>query len=403
MPKLTPADVRALFPATARACYLNAAASSPLAIPVEKALTDHHREAMEWGDVGVEAWVKRRDDTRKRFAKFIGAKVEEVAFTTSTSVGVHLTGQFLLQHGVREVVTLEGEFPTSTLPLLHLGLRLRVVKARPDGTYHLDDVADAIGRRTGAFVASAVQYASGFRLDLEAAGRLCRSRKLFFVVNGAQALGQVPIDVVKARADFLCGTSHKWMMAGFGAGMFYVSSRVLKASKLPVASWLSVEHPFAMNNLAGATVRGRASKRRPWFEAKGAKFRKDAAALELGVSSFGVIFGLEAALGIHEGVGVERTLRHNLGLQRLLRSRLRERGFVPNLPDDPGVGSGSCVFPVAGDASAAVRELQRKSVVVTPRGGGLRVSTHVFNSEEDVEQLLWALEQCGIRPAGAKR
>lgn len=390
-------EVRALFPAVTRASYLNAAAASPLSEPVHRAIADHYREAMEWGDVGFVGWLQRKESARAKLARLCGATPEELAFMPSTSMGFHFVGQLLQQHGVKEVVTLEGEFPSTTLPLLNLGMQLRVVKVQPDGTYSLDDLANAITARTGAVVLSAVQYASGFRIDLPAVSRLCRSRKVFLAINAVQALGQVPVDVKALEADFLCATSHKWMMGGYGVGLLYVRQALLQDSHLPVAGWLSTERPMEMDNLAGAKRTGGARARS--FLAQGAHFRSDASAMEAGSLAWGPLFGMEAAAQLLLSVGVEEIQQHNARLQTVLRERLRARGFVPNAPDGMAQGSGICVFPVQGAASAVARELGKRGVVVTARGGGLRISTHVFNQEVDLDQLLWALEKAEVQPA----
>lgn len=399
MPTLTPAEVRALFPAAQRVCYLNGAASSPIALPVETAINEHYREASTFGDVGFEGWLARRLSIRDRFARFIGAGTDEVAFVGSTSLGFHFVGQYLLQRGVKEVVTLEGEFPSTTLPLLHLGLRLRVVKARSDGSYANEDIEAAVrggGRNpVGALAISAVQYASGFRADLTTLGALCRAEGLVFAVNGAQALGQIPIDVAASGIDFLCGTSHKWLMGGFGVGVFYARSAVVQQGALPMASWLSVANPMSMDNLAGATLRD--VEGQPWFSAEGARFLNQTPSLEVGTSAFGLVFGFGAALALHEGVGITTTEAHNRALQSQLRAGLRQRGFSPNAPDDRIAGI--CVFPVEGDAHAAVGALAKAGVVVTPRGVGIRASTHIFNNGDDVERFLWAVDEVGLRPA----
>jgi cysteine desulfurase/selenocysteine lyase len=396
MAQLTPAALRALFPATRRASYLNAAAASPIPLPVEQAVREHYQEGVEWGDLGFEAWLKRREEIRRRYARFIHARPDEVAFVPSTSFGFQVVAQVLRQRGVKEVVTLEGEFPSTTLPFLDIGMTLRVVRARPDGSYAPEDVEAAIGRRTGALAVSAVQYASGFRIDLSAVSALCRDRGLLLAVNGAQALGQIPFDVDAQGIDFLCGTSHKWLFAGYGVGLFFARKALLDQAALPMCGWLSVAAPMEMDNLVGAKLSGRGKA--PWFTARGTRFRKEASALEGGCVAFGPLFGLGAALELHQQVGRDAKGRQIRALQRQLRGGLRERGFAPNSPDDPARGSGICVFPVAGRADRAVRELGRRGVMVTPRGGGIRVSTHVFNTEEDVEQLFWALQAAGVRP-----
>ena len=61
----------------------NAAAASPIALPVEKAIRDHYREAVEFGDVGFGSWIRRKEDVRAKVARLIGARADEIAFTPS--------------------------------------------------------------------------------------------------------------------------------------------------------------------------------------------------------------------------------------------------------------------------------------------------------------------------------
>ncbi|MFZ5472145.1 MAG: aminotransferase class V-fold PLP-dependent enzyme [Myxococcota bacterium] len=390
---LSPKQLRALFPAVLRTSYLNAAASSPIALPVEKAAADHLRETVEWGDVGFSSWLSRKEEIRSRFARFIGAREGEVGFLPSTSMGFQAVGRMLHELGVREVVTLAEEFPSTTLPFLHQGFRLRVVRARADGSYPVEDIAAAVTRRTGAIALSAVQYASGYRAELEALGRLCRAQKLYFAVNGAQALGQVKVDVRAQRIDFLCGTSHKWMMGGYGTGVFFARKALLEKVQLPFAGWLSVEKAMAMAPFVGAKTRGKGRV----FIARGAHFRREASALEAGCGAYAPLFSFGAALELIERVGLPTIEAHHARLQKALRRRLRALGFVPNAPDERARGSGICVFRVQGEPHRVAAELAKKGVMVSPRGVGIRVSTHVFNNEEDVDQLFWAMGKLGVR------
>lgn len=389
----TPAALRSLFPAAARHVYLNAAASSPLALPVAAAAEAHLRDTVEHGDVGFGSWLRRRDALRARMARFLGAEADEVAFVPSTSFAFGVVGAMLVARGIEEVLTLEGEFPSTTLPLLHRGLTLRGVRRRPDGSYPLEDIEAALTPRTRAVALSVVQFSSGYRVDLEGLGRLCRDRGLVLALNAAQALGQVPLDVGAAGASFLAAPSHKWLMGGYGTGVLVVRRPFLDRD-LPLAGWLSVAPEDLWQTWAGASRVDDAAG----FTAKGARFRREASALEVGGTSWAGLFMVDAALDLLEGVGIARVEAHDLALQATLRRALRARGFVPSAPDDPARGSGICVVPVEGGAEPAVRALFTRGVVTTPRGGGVRISTHVFNDESDVERLLAAFDALGLRP-----
>lgn len=351
---------------------------------------------MERGDARYPVWAQLKTDVHARFARLLNATPAEVAFTPSTSFGFHVIAQLLKARGVEEVVTLEHEFPSTTLPLLYDGLRLRAVKARADGTYALEDLAAAMTPRTGAIAVSAVQYASGFRIDLNAVSALCRSRGLAFIINAAQGLGHVPLDVRALQADFVAGTSHKWLMAGFGTGSLFIAKKWLDEYPLPFGGWLSVQPEEQFQPWVHAV---RSEESAVAFTAKGTRFRREASALEAGAGAWVGLYAMDAALALHEAVGVANTLQHNIALQLKLRARLRSLGFTPNIPDDPAILSGICVVPVQGSPLDVVRALLREAnVATTPRGGGVRISTHVFNDEGDVERLFAAISRLGIKP-----
>jgi selenocysteine lyase/cysteine desulfurase len=393
--KMTPAELKGLLPTLKHYTWLNAAASSPLPQPVYEAMERHLAQARDSGDLQYPAWARFKESVRARMAAFVGATPQEVAFTPSTSFGFHVVARMLEARGVREVLTLETEFPSTTLPLLYGDLVLRGVRPRPDGSYPLSDLERALTPETGAVAVSVVQYASGYRVDLEGLAQLCRERGLALCLNAAQALGQVPLDFSALGATFLAATSHKWFMGGYGSGLLVIKKDWLESTPLPMAGWLSVQP----NEQFQPFIHAEREDDEDGFTAWGTRIRREASALELGAGGFAGLHGVNAALALHEAVGGTTTLAHNVSLQLELRRRLRERGFVPNTPDVPQTLSGICVVKVRGEAGEVVRALAREErVVTTARGGGLRISTHVYNTLEDVERLLAALDTLGVKP-----
>lgn len=389
----TPAEVRALFPSLEQYVWLNAAASSPLCTPVADAMRRHASECERQGDLGFSRWIAQKEAVRQRLAAFVGARPGEVAFTPSTSFGFHVVARCLKARGVTEVLTLEHEFPSTTVPLLFDGLTVRGVRRRPDGSYPLEDIEAALRPTTGAVAVSLVQFNSGYRVDVEGLARLCRDRRLPLALNGAQALGHLPLDFAALGASFLAMTSHKWLGAGYGTGMLVVADDWLET--LPMAGWLSV-NPGAMWQAFPETTR---TDDAHGFVATGTRVRREASVLEGGGGPWLNCQALEAALAVHESLGVETTFRHVQALQAQLRAGLRERGFSPNAPDDAACSSGICVVPVQGPPEDVVRALLKAHrVVTTPRGGGVRLSTHVFNTQDDVARALAAFDAVGARP-----
>jgi selenocysteine lyase/cysteine desulfurase len=351
-----------------------------LPTPVADAAVAFLREAEERGDVGFPAWLTFKESLRGRLGRFLNVPAAQVAFSPSTSMGFHLVAELFRRRGIREVLTLEGEFPSTTIPFLNLGLKLRVVKPRPDGTYPMEDLAAALTPSTGAVAVSAVQYASGFMIDLDGLSTL----KVPVALNVAQALGQVRIDA--SRFDFVCGTSLKWMMGGYGTGLFAARAGWLEELGLPWAGWFSPPDSVRWQNFPGTQWSGDVGE--------GVTTRHEAMALEAGGPAWPSLYAFGAGLELIERAGIDAIHAHNLSLQRLLRAGLEQRGFLANAP----LCSGICVVPVQGDPLEAVRALLKHDVVTTPRGGGVRFSTHIFNDESDVERALAAADRAGLRP-----
>jgi selenocysteine lyase/cysteine desulfurase len=361
---------------------------------VKAALDAYHQECLEQGDLGFGKWMTAREAVRARVARFVGAQPNEVAFTSSTSSGFTAAAELLWSRGVREVLTFDGEFPSTTVPFLARGHAVRVVRRRPDGSVALSDVEAALRPTTGAIVASVVQFSSGFRVDLEGLSRLAKSRGLPLGLNAAQALGQTKVDFAGLGAAFLSATSHKWLFAGYGTGLFVAKQEWLE-TPLPVAGWLSVEPARLWKTLPTDDVASDAHG----LVAKGVAERKDAAKLELGAGSLAGLLGLQAALDVHEALGLDVTVAQLQRLQARLRAGLRQRGFVPNAPDEAATVSGICGVTVAGTPEDAVKALLKDAgVVATARAGVVRLSTHVYNDESDVDATLAAFDRLGLRP-----
>ncbi|MEJ7578472.1 MAG: aminotransferase class V-fold PLP-dependent enzyme [Pyrinomonadaceae bacterium] len=364
------ASLRGDFPVTKHTTYLNCAAAGAVPRVVMEAAASFYREMMEEGDKRWDEWLARREKIRKRVAEFINAEPEEIAFTTNTSAGVNLIADALEGRG--DVVSCELEFPVSTLPWMHRGARISLVKA-PEGEIHAEDIERALTDKTSVISLSHVQYSNGFRLAAEEIGE--RKGSHAFVLNASQSVGAFEVDVKRMKIDALCTTGHKWLLAGYGCGFVFLSRELLAETCGRNASWMSVENPFAMRN-------------------NEYKLRTDAAArAELGVPHFAGIFALGAAVDYLMRIGKERIERRVLELNRHLTRRLAEAGWRVLSPlRDENTRSSQTLVEVEKPARVVARLAQR-NVAVTEKPQGIRVAAHFFNDAEDIERLIAVLEQ----------
>jgi selenocysteine lyase/cysteine desulfurase len=363
-------EIRADFPVAGREAYLNSAAAGPLPRPVMEAANGYYREMMEEGDARWDEWLERRETVRRRVAQFINAEPDEIALTTNTSSGMNIIVDALEGRG--EVISCELEFPVSTITWLHRGIHVNMVKA-VEGEIRIEHVRRAMNEKTAVICLSHVQYSNGFRSNLEQLGLSKGNHAL--VVNASQSAGAFEIDVKRMQIDALCATGHKWMLAGYGSGFVYLSRKVLDETRARAIGWLSVEEPFGDSN-------------------REFHVRTDAAArIELGCPHFAGIFALGAAVDYLLKIGAPEIEQRVLSLNRHLTVRLEEEGWRVLSPlRDESSRSGETLI-AAERPKRVVAYLARRGIVVTEKPQGIRVATHFFNNEADIERLIAALNE----------
>jgi selenocysteine lyase/cysteine desulfurase len=358
-------DVRDDFPGLAGKTYLNAAATSLTPRPVREAVSAFYRELEEGGDHHWEAWMQRRESVRKKVARFIGAQPGEIAFVPNTSTGINLIADLLEGDGA--VLSDELEFPAVTLPWIHRGVVVRFVPA-VEGVLRLESFTEGEAPRTATIAISHVQFSNGCRQDLDAFGRIKGSRRL--VVCGSQSVGAFPVDVKRSGIDALATAGHKWLGAGYGAGFCYVSQALLDARPPRAIGWMSGEEPYAFDN-------------------RRIRLLPSNARTEMGCPPFGAIFALGAAIDYLSGIGVDQIAERVLALNMYLTSRLARESFEVLSPGGEHRSGETLVrLPDPGGAHAF---LVARGVHVTRKPEGVRVSTHFYNNERDVDACVAAL------------
>lgn len=348
------AEIRKDFPITQKCIYLDHAAGGPIPRPVLESIQQFQKENAEGADFHWLEWMQRRDDARKTVAEFIGADPEEIAFTSSTSHGMNLVSEVLAGEG--KVVMNEDEFPSSTVPWLWR--KASVAWTQKSMSVFPEDIK--------TIVSSYVQYATGRREDISAIGRSKGNR--FLVVNATQGFGVLPIDVKKWNADFVCTNSYKWMMAGYGGGILYIRKPLLEKFRPQGAGWRSMVGCDLMQN-------------------KNLEMKNAGERYEWGCPNFSAIFGFASALRYYSQIGLDSIQTRVMQLTDFLIQELQGRGFQIISPLEPALRSGIVVFRV--DQPVKVwKKLLDEKIYVSPRGGGIRVAPHFYNTETEIESFL---------------
>jgi len=370
---------RAEFPITTTGIiHFNHAGVSPISRRVAAAVNTFTTQAMQVEPTLQHGWDERGEAVRTGFARLVGAHGDEIAFVKNTSEGLSLVAASLDWRAGDNIIAVDGEYPSNIYPwfaLRRFGVETRLVAPR-NGLVHVDDVAARADARTRLVAVSFVDWCSGASTELAPIGSWCRARDIIFCVDGIQGVGAVRLDVEAANIDCLAVGGHKWLLAPEGCGCLYVSRRVIDRLHSVLHGWKSVRD---------------ASTYLPYhFEP-----RPDAAKFEPGSPPVLGIFALGAAIDLLLEIGPERISERILELTDRLAAGLRARGAHIMSPWERSARSGIVVFQLGDDPERVVQHLGAQRIVVRARRGGVRVAPHFYNSNDEIERLLSALDTLG--------
>ena len=320
------------------------------------------------------------DSLRAAAGDLLGAPLASVAIIGGASEGLgQLAG--LLSRPDGEVILVPSDFPSVTYPWLaaheRSGMRIRWVPdlATKDLT---QSIIDAISERTTVVCVSAVQYSTGTRVDVAALVARARSVRARVVVDVTQMAGAVPVTMSAWGADALVCSGYKWLAAPGGVALLAVTEE-LAADIPPLVGWKGSATPFE-------------------FEPQELSLAMDARRFELSTMSYSAALGLLASIKLLSGVGLSSIREHADRLADNLVQRVAPLGWTPFRPLGDHSASGHIVslrHPTApvDDVQAALADEHR--IITSARVGGIRVSLHLYNDEDDVQALSKSLASIG--------
>lgn len=370
-------QLRALFPIKERAIYLNHAAVSPPPIPTIEAIQSQLRDVVENGSLNYKRWIAVKEQARKLAAELIGARAEQIAFMRNTSDGLSTVANGLRWCPGDNLVTFSKEFPSNIYPWIRLrdafGVEVRMCEER-DGRIDLDELIGLIDQKTRVVAISQVQYASGFRADLERIGRAARAQDALLVVDVIQAMGVMPTSVEAELIDVAAAAGHKWLLTPEGVGLLYLSDRALERLEPTLVGWISVPDPEDYGNFDQGWNRG-------------------ALAWETGTCPTALIHGLEASLRLLIETGVNRIATHLEQLTDYLCERLQGRNYqIMSSRHASEKSQILCIRHRGGLSSMALYiHLKTRRIITAPRGDRLRIAPHLYNTFEEIDELIAAL------------
>jgi selenocysteine lyase/cysteine desulfurase len=324
---------------------------------------------------------KELAEVRAQLAAFINAKPEETSITHSTTEGMNIFAHGLDWKTGDEVVLCDQEHFGATEPYRTLaaryGVRIVTVKLPVPATSVgevVEAYASAFTPRTRALVVSHVSWLTGLVAPLRELADLAHSRGALISVDGAQSFGVLPLDVQATRIDHFAGSGQKWLLAGTGTGVNFMR-RDVQSKVWPLYGFDDPEKPSATRYERGG---------------------------QLGIPA---ATGIGAALQFQNAIGTARIEAHARALGRRVREGVAGIPGAKLLSSaDPALCANLQVFTLPALPSPdLVRLLEQKERIIV-RGitlgdtKAVRVSTHVYNTPQQVDRLLGLLSAWSKNP-----
>lgn len=384
--------LRADTPGVAHRVHLNNAGASLMPTPVIDAVTGHFDLEARIG--GYEAAAEAAPAVERAYeavAALLGTSPDRIAMNEHATAGfVTALSAVPLKKG-DVLVTTKNDYVSNQIQYLALEHRLGVEVVRapdaPEGGVDLAAMEELIHRRRPKLVAvTHVPTNSGLVQDVAAIGAMCRARDIWYLVDGCQSVGQMPLDVEQIGCDFFSATSRKYLRGPRGAGFLYVSDRVLEGGLEPL-----------FPDMRGAD----------WIAPDLYQPSPDAKRFETWEFAWALVLGTGAAARYALDVGLEAARDRACSLAASLRERLAALPGARVLDRGRRLGA-TVTASFHGHVPAdLVTELRRRGINTSSQtridavidydekgvDGALRMSPHYFNDGGDLDALVGALEE----------
>jgi selenocysteine lyase/cysteine desulfurase len=378
----SPLIPREEYVALERCVYLNQASLGLVPRRSTGAMVDLLVDVAQYGNARLSDAAEERilDDLREAAAALFEAPLRSVAVVGGAGEALGQLAILTAKAG-GEVLLVASDFPSVTYPWLVARERFGTVVrwVRDDPRHDLTAaLVDGIQNGTTAVCFSTVQYATGSLVDVGEVVRRAHAVGARVIVDVTQMAGAMPVSMRSWSADALVCSGYKWLSTHGGVALLVVADEFLKGVP-PIVGWKGTEHPFQFDPTALALA-------------------TDARRFELSTIAYSSAAGLSSSIELLTGVGFPALTRHAEALARELVAATTPHGWTPFRDlDAPGASHHivSLRHPTLAAPAIQARLAEEHQIVVSSRGGGIRVSLHAYNDSSDVDALADAMAEAG--------
>lgn len=364
------------FPVLREKLFLAHAGDCPLPRRVAEAVSSYALNATT-GDQEASIYPAILERGRNVAARLLNCQTSEVAFVGPTSLALSFFASGLRLRKSDNILIYFDDYPSNVYPWMALaekGVEVRLMNTRGLGVIRPRDVLGQVDENTRLVALASCHFVSGYRLDIQAVGKVLRERGILFCLDAIQTLGAFP--TTTEQVDMLAADAHKWLLGPCGAGLMYVKQEVQAAINPPIYGWNNVQCPnfVAQEQLV---------------------FRNGAHKYEAGTYNLLGLVGLIEGMELILEIGIDVISAQLLKLRSVLIPGLQAKGYTVLHPDAPPENASGIVSFHQGETPLApLHEKLRLSGVITSlradRAGHqyIRLSPHFYNTEQEMRRVL---------------
>lgn len=372
-------QIRSQFPLNKTRIYFNNGTFGPAPFPVQQAMEEsltHINSSGEYGNTEIE---------REKLAAFIGVKTSELSLTHNTTEGINIMAWGIPLAKGDEVIITNHDHVGNALPWLNRaklhGINLKIFTPANTQSENLDLIKKLVTRNTRVIAIPHVTCTTGLVFPIKEISEFARSRGIFTAIDGAHGAGSFDLDLKDLDCDFYAGCCHKWLLGPSGTGFLYVNEEKLDQLQ-PYhigggsdTGWDLFSDPPTLTGYVDSAHR-----------------------FDYGTQSTSLMKGVSAALSFHEEIGKKkiefrvRELNEHLfnglaqfGNQIELLSSVESQSRISMVSFRPKHHSYQEVGNALSKSGLRVRQVPEAGV------NAIRISTHIYNSKEEIDLLLKAL------------
>lgn len=358
MPAAIEKDFSNSFPVLDRYTYLNTASCGPLSTELVTWRREQDHLLLEGGSAYRDLHKDQFRDFRKDIAAAFSTSPLQVALVPNFSFGFNVLVDALPQNS--KVLLLKEDYPSVNWPFEFRKFDVEYAEINANLERNIEEAI--LKHRPDVFAFSLVQFVSGIRIDLKFLTRIKENfPELLLLADGTQFLGTVDLDFDNSPIDALGASGYKWMLGGYGNGLFLLNEDLHKKIRPRTLGYNSADigKPKDGFHLAGHLEPGHQA-----------------------VINFG---SLAFSISRMKGIGMGRVETYLTGLVAEAKVAFTDLGLLQ--PEVVEREIHSPIFNLQTEESVFGR-LKDNGILGSWRGNGIRVSFHYYNSREDLQRLL---------------